>query len=60
MASEYKKKKLKSKFACWGTLKAKDTRCKGVHFYTPSQRKHEKEQLKEDLEDLEETEDVEN
>lgn len=38
MASEYKKRKLKSKFVSHGELKRKKGRCKHVAFYTPSER----------------------
>ena len=39
MASEYKKRKVKSKYVCYGELKNKKSRCKGVAFYTSSLRK---------------------
>ena len=54
MASEYKKRKLKSKFLARGILKTKTGRCKYTQFYTPSQRKYEKEQVKKVLKDVEE------
>lgn len=39
MASEYKKRKVKSKYTCYSELKNKKSRCKGVAFYTSSLRK---------------------
>ena len=39
MASEYKKRKIKSKFTCYGELKRSKGRCKRVAFYTSSARK---------------------
>ena len=39
MASQYKLKKLKSKYVCGSELKNKKPRCKRVAFYTPSLRR---------------------
>ena len=50
MASEYKKRKIKSKFLDGSMIKAKGgTRCKYILFYTPAQRKYEKEQVRQEL-----------
>ncbi len=39
MASQYKLRKIKSKYVCGSELKNKKPRCKRVAFYTPSLRR---------------------
>ena len=48
MASEKKKRKLKNSYCCYGALKNKKLKLKRVLFFTSSQRKAEKEKIKED------------
>lgn len=48
MASEKKKRKLKNSYCWYGALKNKKLKLKRVLFFTSSQRKAEKEKIKED------------
>lgn len=48
MGSEKKKRKLKNSYCWYGALKNKKLKLKRVLFFTSSQRKAEKEKIKED------------
>lgn len=58
MASQYKFRKLKSKYVCGSELKNKKPRCKGVSFYTPSLRRELNTDMTKEL--VEVQEEVEN
>lgn len=54
MASQYKLRKLKSKYVCGSELKNKKPRCKRVSFYTPSLRRELNEDTAKELVEVQE------